>query len=357
MATEVILPKVDPAMTEGTIIEWLKEPGSSVEKGEILFLLETEKVVLEVESPATGVLGSFLFQAAQTVSVGTVVTYILAPGEKMPTTPVEPIQDIRIPDPTSDIISDKAEDILPDKVTPVRATPLARKIARENNVDLSRMEGTGPGGRIIKQDVLKAIEAKAKKTENKDASKTVTALSTMRKTMARRLMESFQFTPHFYLSVEVTLDKLDDIRNELIPYIQRVSGVRLSYTDLLLKIVARAMEHHPEINVAWHDEGIIQKEEINQTTGKSVLTEMLQTGKSANEIIKEKGLRQVSDSDQIATMVQAVLSENPDQVAAYLGGKDGLINWFFGQVMRAAKGKANPKIVRAELARQLNAQE
>ena len=111
--------------------------------------------------------------------------------------------------------------------------------------------------------LLKAIEASAKKTENKDASKTVTALSMMRKTMARRLIESFQFTPHFYLSVEVTLDKLDDIRNELIPYIQRVSGLRVSYTDLLFKIVARAMEHHPEINVAWHDEGIIQKEEIN----------------------------------------------------------------------------------------------
>ena len=85
--------------------------------------------------------------------------------------------------------------------------------------------------------------------------------------------------------------------------------------------------------------GSIQNGEINQTTGKSVLAEMLQSGKSAKQIIEAKGLRQVSDSDQIAGMVQAVLDENPEQVAEYLGGKEGLINWLFGQVMRGAKGK------------------
>ncbi len=101
----------------------------------------------------------------------------------------------------------------------------------------------------------------------------------------------------------------------------------------------------------------IQIGEINQTTGKSVLAEMLQSGNSAEEIIEAKGLRQVSDSRKIAAMVQAVLDENPGQVAEYLSGKEGLINWFFGQVMRGAKGKANPQIVRDELARQLNKRE
>ena len=102
---------------------------------------------------------------------------------------------------------------------------------------------------------------------------------------------------------------------------------------------------------------LIQKEEINQTTGKSVLAEMLQSGKSAEEIVEAKELRQVSDSGEIAEMVKSVLDENPDQLAGYLSGKDGLIHWFFGQVMRAAKGKANPQIVRDELARQLAARE
>jgi len=99
----------------------------------------------------------------------------------------------------------------------------------------------------------------------------------------------------------------------------------------------------------------IQKGEINQTTGKSVLAEMLHSGKSAREIIKAKGLRQVSDSGQIAVMVQGVLDENPEQVAGYLDGKEGLINWLFGQVMRGAKGKANPQVVREELGKQLAA--
>jgi aspartyl-tRNA(Asn)/glutamyl-tRNA(Gln) amidotransferase subunit B len=98
---------------------------------------------------------------------------------------------------------------------------------------------------------------------------------------------------------------------------------------------------------------LIQKDEINQTTGKSVLAEMLHSGKSAGEIVQEKGLRQVSDSDQIAEMVKSVLDANPEQVAGYLSGKEGLINWLFGQVMRAAKGKANPQVVREELISQL----
>jgi aspartyl-tRNA(Asn)/glutamyl-tRNA(Gln) amidotransferase subunit B len=98
---------------------------------------------------------------------------------------------------------------------------------------------------------------------------------------------------------------------------------------------------------------LIQRDEINQTTGKSVLTEMLQSGQSAREIVESKGLRQVSDSDQIAAMVHSVLDANPEQVAGYLSGKEGLINWLFGQVMRAAKGKANPQVVREELNSQL----
>ena len=99
--------------------------------------------------------------------------------------------------------------------------------------------------------------------------------------------------------------------------------------------------------------GRVQKGEINQTTGKIVLAEMLQSGKSASQIIETRGLRQLSDSDQIAEMVKAVLDEHPEQVEEYLGGKDGLINWLFGQVMRAAKGKANPQVVREELNKQL----
>lgn len=98
---------------------------------------------------------------------------------------------------------------------------------------------------------------------------------------------------------------------------------------------------------------MIEKGEINQTTGKSVLAEMLQSGQSAQAIVDAKGLRQVSDSDQIAEMIQSVLDENPEQVAAFLAGKESLLNWFFGQVMRAAKGKANPQVVREELNQQL----
>ncbi len=98
---------------------------------------------------------------------------------------------------------------------------------------------------------------------------------------------------------------------------------------------------------------MIARSEINQTTGKSVLAEMLQSGQSAQAIVEAKGLRQVSDSDQIAALIRSALDENPEQVTAFLSGKESLLNWFFGQVMRAAKGKANPQVVRDELNRQL----
>ena len=99
---------------------------------------------------------------------------------------------------------------------------------------------------------------------------------------------------------------------------------------------------------------LIQNETINNTTGKSVLARMYQSGKSAAEIVEARGLRQISNKEEIAEAVGAVLKHNPDQVASYLGGKDGLSNWFFGQVMRVTRGKANPQVVRAELERQLS---
>jgi aspartyl-tRNA(Asn)/glutamyl-tRNA(Gln) amidotransferase subunit B len=98
---------------------------------------------------------------------------------------------------------------------------------------------------------------------------------------------------------------------------------------------------------------IVQGSVINQTTAKSVLSAMFESGQSAEEIVAARGLRQVSDVDQISGLITTVLDDNPDTVTAYLGGKDGLTNWFFGQVMRTAKGKANPQVVREELARQL----
>ena len=98
---------------------------------------------------------------------------------------------------------------------------------------------------------------------------------------------------------------------------------------------------------------MIQQNEINQTTAKTVLVDMLKTGDSAQKLVDAKGLKQISNTEDIAALVQNAISAHPKELAAYLGGKETLSNWFFGQVMRAAKGKANPQIVRAELEQQL----
>jgi aspartyl-tRNA(Asn)/glutamyl-tRNA(Gln) amidotransferase subunit B len=99
---------------------------------------------------------------------------------------------------------------------------------------------------------------------------------------------------------------------------------------------------------------LVENGVINLTTGKSVLAEMFESGKSANEIVVSRGLRQISDPDSIAKLVETALQENPNELESYLGGKEGLLNWFFGQIMRATKGKANPQIVHQELSRQLS---
>ena len=99
--------------------------------------------------------------------------------------------------------------------------------------------------------------------------------------------------------------------------------------------------------------GLVADGEINQSTGKTVLSEMFQTGKSAAEIVEARGLKQVSDESLISSLVEQVLDENPDAVASFKAGKETIVNWLFGQVMRKAAGKANPQVVRAELERQL----
>jgi len=144
MAVAVILPKIDEAMTSGKIAKWLKKEGDRVEKGAPLFEVETEKVNFEVEAEASGILSKVTAEAGDDVAVGTTIAFILQPGEKPPEPAVKAKERLQAPTVTTEA---KA----------IKASPLAKRIAKENNVDLSLVAGTGPGGRISKEDVLQAI--------------------------------------------------------------------------------------------------------------------------------------------------------------------------------------------------------
>jgi pyruvate dehydrogenase E2 component (dihydrolipoamide acetyltransferase) len=263
MATEVVLPRIDAGMTQGTIIEWKKNGGDWVKKGEILYVLETEKVTFEVEAPESGILSEVMAKAGDVLAVGTIVAFILQPGEKVPEIPTRgkiEIKEGMPPTPRTEAV-EEFEDA--KETAAVKASPLAKKIAKEQNIDLSRIKGTGPEGRVIKEDVMAVIEGTKKSAIEPMGQEENLPLSSMRRTIARRMVESFQSAPHFYLSVEVDVEELKKARERLRPMMEKITGIRLTYTDLLIKIAAKAIEEHPEINVTWAGDGIKRLRNIN----------------------------------------------------------------------------------------------
>jgi len=251
MAVAIIFPKLDEAMRSGKIVRWVKNEGDWVEKGEVILEIETEKTAFEIEAEVSGILSKMMVKAGDEVLVGATIAFILQPGEEAPEVP-EPV-----------VVRTKGEkQVETPKVTKetkaIKASPLAKNIAKERNIDLSLVAGTGPGGRITKEDVLRALEAgkavtaPAAREEPELAEEEIVPLSSMREVIARRMMESFQ-TPHFYLTVEVDAQELGETRNQLIPITESKTGIRLTLTDLIIKIVAKALEDNPSLNCSYVD--------------------------------------------------------------------------------------------------------
>lgn len=280
MPVEVLMPKLGLTMQEGRIVEWKKMEGDFVEKGEILYVLETEKIVFEVEAPATGRLGKILIPEGETAPIGVVVGYLLLEGEDGSSIPATAeIELARVPAGEEGRAGEAAtggEEEERSKISPV-----ARKMAAEKGIDPRKIRGTGPGGRIVKEDVLRFIEereaqtkaAMAKQLEKPElfTAKESSAVpdaeiikpGMMRRTIARRMSESFQSAPHIYLTVEVDAGELLKLREDLLPYIQKECGQRLSVTDLLVKILSKVLTECPFANATWSEERIKVYKKIN----------------------------------------------------------------------------------------------
>jgi pyruvate dehydrogenase E2 component (dihydrolipoamide acetyltransferase) len=244
-------------MEEARIVEWRKSIGDEIIKGEVLFVIETEKIVFEMEALESGVLGKILAKKGDVLPVGGLVGYILSPGEK--------IADV------SEIDSQKEEGGFPEAKlikTPLAERPgekegmrissVARKIAQKFNIDVNSVRGTGPGGRIIREDIERALKESKKPTvprvQEKEESEDsrVIPLTPLRKMIAKRMTESFE-TPHFTSSMEVDAQELVKLREKLLPLIEAKVGIRLTFTDLLVKIVAKALEDNPSLNCSYSD--------------------------------------------------------------------------------------------------------
>ena len=264
MATTVIMPKLGLTMKEGTIEKWLKQEGDRVEKGEPLVEIITEKLNFQYESPASGILRKILHPEGKVVPVTTPIAIIAEEGEALPE--FEAIKSevpIEAPMPAAAVRKEMKE-----HRERIFASPVARKIAQEKGIDLSLLKGSGPGGRIIQTDVISAVErvqtegARPSVPAQKPADKLI-PLKGIRKIIARRMTESFRDTPHFYLSVEVDMSAVQDLKERVKDEVEKRAKVRLTLTDILVKVVASALKEHPIINSRIEGDQIRLLEEIN----------------------------------------------------------------------------------------------
>jgi pyruvate dehydrogenase E2 component (dihydrolipoamide acetyltransferase) len=298
MAADLIMPKLGLTMDEGTLVRWLVAEGDPVQKGQPVLEVETDKVTVEVEASAAGVMGPLLVAEGQTVPVTTLLAHIFAPGEERPEE-AEPGQESptaarEAPGPRITPLARRvaeqgdvdlsaipvrgsagriwARDVQAahsrertrrpeqDRHTRQRrqrvfSSPRARKRARELGIDWRSLAGSGPQGRVVEKDVFRAAQAtpaaSALASERDQHEVTWEALTTVQRVTAERMVASFGGAPHFYLSAEVRADALLDLRERLLPIIERRVGVRLTITDLLVRIVGTSLAEYPRVNAFW----------------------------------------------------------------------------------------------------------
>jgi pyruvate dehydrogenase E2 component (dihydrolipoamide acetyltransferase) len=290
---EIIMPKMGDAMTEGKVVRWYKKAGDAVKKGEPVLEIETDKVNLDLEAEQDGTLGDVAAEAGKMVEVGGVLATILGAGEKAApkkeaVAPVEEAPARRAIDKKDSVKHSTGEygeaiDMKAPRVDRTssastaapasgdngrrRSSPLARKMARDLGVSIEQVQGSGPGGRIVANDIKNfkpsaSAPQKAKAPSLPPAQQLETKeipLTAMRRTIAKRLAESTGPIPHFYLTAEYDVTNLLSLREQ----VNEIAGIKTSVNDFIVRAAALALRHHPNVNASWGDEAITQHGEIH----------------------------------------------------------------------------------------------
>ena len=266
MITKVHMEALSPTMEEGQLVKWHKGEGDTVTSGDVLAEIETDKATMELVARGDGVLRKVLLAEGGTVPVGDVIAVIAGADEDISSTvagagggatpsAVAEVQAAPVP---------KSETAAPTAPAPaasadggrVKASPLARRLADDLGVNLANVEGSGPGGRIVKRDIEAAkasgVSAPAPVAWTADESEYEDVpVSQLRKTIAKRLVESIGPVPHFFLTVDVDMGRVIEARASINAMLEK-SGEKVSINDILLKAVAAALKKHPESNAQWH---------------------------------------------------------------------------------------------------------
>lgn len=270
MAVEqIVMPQLGESVTEGTIIKWLVTPGEKVNKYQPLAEVLTDKVTAEVPSSYSGIVKELLVEEGQTVPVGTVICSIttIEIGKKE----------------VNQLQADEPKVMLRENVDmKTRFSPVVLRLAREHGIDLSKIKGTGRGGRITRKDILKYIKAEEERKESEmtmsltevEPPQSVQALSTedrmreipvtpVRRAIAHNMVRSKQEIPHAWMMVEVDVTELVKYREQIKDAFLKKEGFPLTYFAFFVKACAQALKEYPILNSEWQGEKIIQKKDIN----------------------------------------------------------------------------------------------
>ena len=287
MSVNILMPALSPTMEEGTLTKWLVKEGDRIQSGDLIAEIETDKATMEFEAVDEGIIGKILIsEGSEGVKVNSPIAVILDEGEELEATeeanqtiPVEPKKQKNA---SEGVIETKkpSNNVIQTSHTRIFATPLARRLAKEKGVDLDSITGSGPHGRIVKNDILdvnptnfddnqESLEGSTLRTGVKQVSSSSIMdlysdrefkeipLSSMRRTVATRLTEAKQNVPHFYLRKEIVIDELLRVRARINAHLAEKSN-KLSINDFIIKACALALQTVPMANAVWAEDKILQ---------------------------------------------------------------------------------------------------
>ena len=276
MPTEVVMPQMGESIFEGTITKWLKKPGDKVQRDEPLFEISTDKVDAEIPAPASGILQEIKVSEGNTVQVNTVVGVIgdgapvsaaapakaTAPAAAAP--PAVAKKDAPAPPPAPPVHEEEED-------SDVRSSPLVRKLAREHNVDLTKVGGTGTGGRVTKHDILDYVEHRTSAPAARSAQAPAPAaipgdlvpMSQMRKIIAQRMIESRRTSAHVHCMFEVDMTRIVNLRNKLKNSFEQRYGARLTFMPFFVRAAIIALQQYPAVNASLEGDNVRYHRHVN----------------------------------------------------------------------------------------------
>ncbi|WP_294124155.1 pyruvate dehydrogenase complex dihydrolipoamide acetyltransferase [Sphingomonas sp.] len=349
MSIELKMPALSPTMEEGTLAKWLVKEGDTVSSGDILAEIETDKATMEFEAVDEGKIAKILVpEGSDGVKVGTPIAILAGEGEEVsapapapkveaaPAPKVEAAPAAAAPVPVAPAPAPTVTRA--DSGDRIKASPLARRLAEAQGIDLSSLTGSGPGGRIVRADVgtagggamaapapattaapagLQPVEAELAFTDG--VPHEVVKLSNMRKTIARRLTESKQQIPHIYLTLDTNLDALLKLRTELNAGLEK-RGVKLSVNDMLIKALALALIEVPECNVSFAGDQLIKYQRADISVAVSIPNGLI------TPIIADANSKTISAISKEMADLAGRAKEGKLQPHEYQGGTASLSN-------------------------------